>query len=69
VGETAQTGGATSEDAYPEALGIDACPPPTQGDPCSADAAVCFANSCCGIYWVCTDGQWAYGIPCPCIYL
>jgi hypothetical protein len=66
VGETAQTGDAEAQNADADSLGSDACPPPTEGDPCSADAAVCFVNSCCGIPWVCTDGKWAYGMPCPC---
>ena len=68
AGETTQAGDAEAQNADADALGSDACPAPMEGDPCSADAAVCFPNSCCGIPWVCTDGKWAYGIPCPCAF-
>ena len=68
MGETTQAGDAEAQNADADALGSDACPAPMEGDPCSADAAVCFPNSCCGIPWVCTDGKWASGIPCPCVF-
>lgn len=65
VGETAQTSDVRAQEADADDSGSDACPSPMKGDPCSADAAVCFPNSCCGVPWVCTDGKWTYGIPCP----
>jgi hypothetical protein len=66
VGETSQNGDARTRNGDAEASGSDACPPPVEGDPCFADAAVCFLNSCCGIRWVCSDGQWTHALPCSC---
>ena len=66
LGETSQDGDARTRNGDAEASRGDACPPPVEGDPCSADAAVCFPNSCCGIRWVCTHGQWAHDLPCSC---
>jgi hypothetical protein len=56
-----------SPDGSADKLGSDSCVTPTEGAACSAAATVCLPNSCCGIYWVCTNGRWAYGIPCPCV--
>ena len=58
-----------SPDGSADKLGSDSCVTPTEGAACSAAATVCLPNSCCGIYWVCTNGRWAYGIPCPCVLI
>jgi hypothetical protein len=49
-----------SPDGSADELGNDSCVTPTEGTACSAAATVCLPNSCCGIYWVCTNGRWAY---------
>ena len=42
------------------------CVNPTVGSACSATSVVCSPNGCCGLYFVCVNGEWDYGSPCPC---